>query len=105
MNRSLLLAAALLAVPSIASANTRCTTRDTNGSWVYYSIAGGASPYTITCSLKIASGTISGGQCVASDGTTLTASGSLTVAAAPKPTSHGKHTQPPLSSVNHTECS
>jgi len=104
MRHLLLLSAALLAVPSIASANTRCTTRDTNGSWVYYSIAGGASPYTITCSLKIASGTISGGQCVASDGTTLTASGSLTVTAV-KPASHGKHIQAPLSSVNHTVCS
>ena len=106
MKHLLMLTAALLAAPSIASANTRCTTRDTNGSWVYYSIAGGTTPYTITCSLKIASGTISGGQCVSSDGTTLTASGSLTVAAT-KPAVHGKKhpTQPPLSSVNHTICS
>jgi hypothetical protein len=105
MKHSLLLAAALLAVPSIASANSRCTTRDTNGSWVYYSVAAGTNPYTITCSLKIASGTISGGQCVSSGGQTLTASGSLTVTATKPSAAHGKHTQAPLSSVNHTICS
>jgi len=104
MKHSLILAAALLAVPSIASANSRCTTRDTNGTWAYYSVAAGTNPYTITCSLQIASGTISGGQCVSSGGQTLTASGSLTVAAS-TPTHHGsQHMQHPLSSVNHKVC-
>ena len=103
MRYSLLVAAALLAVPSIASANSRCTTRDTNGSWAYYSVAAGTNPYTITCSLKVASGTISGGQCVSSSGQTLTASGSITVATAA--TAHSnRHMQHPLSSVNHTVC-
>ena len=103
MKYSVLLAAALLAAPSIASANSRCTVRDANGAWTYYSVAGGTSPYTITCSLQIASGTISGGQCVSSSGQTLTASGSLTVAT---PSAHhsSQHIQHPLISVKHTAC-
>jgi len=105
MKHSLMLAAVLLAAPSIASANSRCTTRDTNGTWAYYSVAAGTNPYTITCSLQIASGTISGGQCVASGGQTLTASGSITVATT-KPPSHDSahHMQHPLSSVNRKVC-
>ena len=103
MKYSVLLAAALLVVPSIASANSRCTVRDANGTWTYYSVAGGTSPYTITCALQVASGTISGGQCVSSSGQTLTASGSLTVATPSAPHS-GQHIQHPLISVKHTAC-
>jgi hypothetical protein len=79
--------------------------RDTNGNWVYYSVAGGTSPYTVTCSLHIASGTISGGQCVSSTGQTLTASGSLTVAKPTATTAHAsQHSQHPLNSVSHSAC-
>jgi len=100
-----MLVAALLAMPSIASASSRCALRDTNGTWVYYSVAGGTSPYTITCSLQVASGTISGGQCVSSSGQTLTASGSLAVATSTPSHSSSQHMQHPLSSVKHTACS
>jgi hypothetical protein len=104
MKYSFLLAAALLAVPSIASANSRCTLHETNGTWTYYSVAGGSSPYTITCALNIASGTISGGQCVSSSGQTLTASGSLSIATTASPHHGSQHMQRPLSAVKHTAC-
>lgn len=73
-------AIALLALPAAASAKSGCNVRDSNTSWTYYSVAAGASPYTISCALTISNGTISAGQCASNDGTSLTPSGSLTVA-------------------------
>jgi len=105
MKYSLIVAAALLALPAAASeGHNRCALRDVNGDWVYYSVAGGASPYTVTCSLHIASGTITGGTCVQSGGASLTASGSLAIANTM--THHqNHHMQKPLKSVDHSACS
>jgi hypothetical protein len=98
---------ALLALPAAAS-SSHCSVHETNGSWVYYSVAGGASPYTIACSLQIASGTITSGQCVSSDGLSHTATGSLTATATPPaaPSLHNARvrTMRPLNSVNHSAC-
>ena len=106
MKYSLILAASLLAFPAAAS-SSHCSVKEMNGSWVYYSVAGGASPYTLACSLQIASGTITSGQCVASDGTSLAATGSLTAAVpTPPPAAHhgNAHTMRPLNSVDHGVC-
>jgi hypothetical protein len=111
MKYSLILAAAIFALPAAASgthdqdhSNTPCSFLGTNGNWVYYSVAGGASPYTITCSLQIASGSISSGSCVQSGGQSFTATGSLTIANAM--THHeSRHMQHPLKSVDHSACS
>ena len=105
MKYSLIIAAALLALPAAASeGHDRCALRDVNGDWVYYSVAGGADPYTITCSLHIASGTITSGTCVQSGGASLTASGSLAIANAM--THHqNHHMQKPLKSVDRGACS
>jgi hypothetical protein len=109
MKYSLILAAALLALPAAASDNHDndrdiCSMRAVNGNWVYYSVAGGASPYTITCSLHVASGTITNGMCVQSGGAALTASGSLAIANAM--THHDNHhMQKPLKSVDRQACS
>ena len=103
MKYSLILAAALFALPAAASGgHARCSPQDLNGSWVYYSFAP-SDNYTITCSLQVSSGTISGGSCVQSGGQTLTASGSISIANAM--THHqNRHMQQPLKSVDHTAC-
>jgi len=109
MKYSIILAAALFALPAAASDGNNndrnmCSMGAVNGSWVYYSVAGGTSPYTITCSLHVASGTITSGTCVQSGGASLTASGSLTIANAM--THHqNQHLQKPLKSVDHNACS
>jgi hypothetical protein len=109
MKYSLILAAALLALPAAASDNHDndrdiCSMRAANGNWVYYSVAGGTSPYTITCSLHVASGSITNGMCVQSGGASFTASGSLTIANAM--THHDNHhMQKPLKSVDRQACS
>ena len=106
MKYSLAIGLALLALPAAAS-SSHCSVRETNGSWVYYSVAGGANPYTVSCSLQIASGTITSGQCVSSDGSTLTATGSLTAAGTPgsPPTHHGSlRTMRPLKTVDASAC-
>ena len=104
MKYSLILAAALFALPAAASeGHQRCSPKDLNGSWVYYSFAPSDS-YTITCSLQVSSGTITGGSCVQSGGQTLTASGSISIATAM--TNHqSRHMQKPLKSVDHAACS
>jgi hypothetical protein len=71
---------ALLALPVVASAKSGCNVRDSNTGWTYYSVATGTSPYTISCALTVSNGTISSGQCASNDGTSLTATGTLTVA-------------------------
>src|ERR1700761_6356240 len=109
MKYSLILAAALFALPAAASDNHDndrdiCSMRAANGDWVYYSVAGGANPYTITCSLRVASGTITNGMCVQSGGASFAASGSLTIANAM--THHqNRHMQKPLKSVDRNACS
>jgi hypothetical protein len=75
-----IIALAALAIPVAMPAQARCNLRDSNANWVYYSVAGGANPYTLTCALTIQNGTISNGQCVSSSGQSLTASGTLTLA-------------------------
>jgi hypothetical protein len=103
MKSSLILAATLMALPAAASAH--CSVHELNGSWTYYSVAGGTSPYTIACALQIGSGTITSGQCVSSDGSSLTATGSFDVAPPSTPAVHkGKHGMRPLSSVKHGVC-
>ncbi|HEX4504123.1 MAG TPA: hypothetical protein VH722_00220 [Alphaproteobacteria bacterium] len=104
MKYSIILAAALLALPAAASeGHDRCSPRDLNGSWVYYSFAP-SDNYTITCSLQVSSGSVTGGSCVQSGGQTLTASGSISIATAM--THHqNHHMQKPLKSVDHTACS
>lgn len=107
MRYSLVLAATLLALPAAASNghdDNRCSLASTNGNWVYYSVAGGASPYTLTCSLHIASGTITSGMCVQSGGASFAATGSLTVASAMTHHSN-KHMEHPLKSVDRNACS
>ncbi len=107
MKYALILAATLLALPAAASDDhhgNRCSLASTSGNWVYYSVAGGANPYTLTCSLNIASGTITSGMCVQSGGQSFAATGSLTVANAM--THHGnKHMEHPLKSVDRNACS
>ena len=106
MKYSLILAASLLALPAAAS-SPHCYVHEMNGSWVYYSVAGGTSPYTMACSLQIASGTITSGQCVSSDGSSPTVTGSFTVATPTSPPAahHGNsHPMRPLNSVNHGVC-
>ena len=104
MKYSLILAASLLALPAAASeGHDRCSLKDTNGSWVYYSSAP-EDGYTITCSLQIASGTITSGMCVQSGGQSFTATGSLTIATAMTNAQH-RHMQKPLKSVDHSACS
>ena len=109
MKYSIILAAALFALPAAASGgndNDRdiCSMHAVNGDWVYYSVAGGTSPYTITCTLHVASGTVTSGMCVQSGGVSLTASGSLTIANAM--THHqSPHMQKPLKSVDRNACS
>src|ERR1700733_13296924 len=94
MKYSLILAAALLALPAAASeGHDRCSLRDVNGSWVYYSFAP-LDSYTITCSLQIASGTITSGACVQSGGQSFAATGSLAVATA-QTNSQNRHMQKP----------
>lgn len=104
MKYSIVLAAALFALPAAASeGHTRCSPHDLNGSWVYYSFAPSDS-YTITCSLQIASGTITSGSCVQSGGQSFSASGSLSIATAL--THHqNHHIQKPLKSVDKSACS
>jgi hypothetical protein len=104
MKYSLILVAALLALPAAASeGHDRCSPRDLNGSWVYYSFAPSDS-YTITCSLQVSSGTITKGSCVQSGGQSFAASGSLSIANAM--THHqNRHMQKPLKSVDHAACS
>jgi hypothetical protein len=103
MKYSLIAAMALLALPAAASEHHSCNLRDTSGNWVYYSVAGGASPYTLTCSLNIASGTITG-KCVSSSAQSFAATGSLTVANAM--THHNEHhMEHPLKSVDPSACS
>ena len=103
MKYPIAIAAALLALPAAASEGHHCGLHDTNGNWVYYSVASGSAPYTLACSLNIASGTISG-MCVQSGGQSFSASGSLTVANAM--TNHANHhLQHPLKSVDHSACS
>jgi hypothetical protein len=105
MKHSLILAAALFAVPAAASeGHDRCSLHDTNGSWVYYSVANGSAPSTTTCSLQISSGTITSGTCVQSGGQSLTATGSLSIATATT-NSKSRHLQKPLKSVDHGACS
>jgi hypothetical protein len=104
MKYSLLLAAALFALPAAASeGHDRCSLRDVNGSWVYYSFAP-QDNYTITCSLQIASGTITSGSCVQSGGQSFTATGSLSIATA---MTHSKNRkmQRPLKAVDQSACS
>jgi hypothetical protein len=104
MKYSLILAATLLALPAAASeGHDRCSPRDLNGSWVYYSFAP-SDNYTITCSLQVSSGTITSGSCVQSGGQSFAASGSLSIANAM--THHqNRHMQKPLKSVDHAACS
>lgn len=104
MKYSILLAAALFALPAAASeGHERCSSHDLDGSWVYYSFAPSDS-YTITCSLQVASGTITSGSCVQSGGQSFSASGSLAIATAM--THHqSRHMQKPLKSVDHAACS
>jgi hypothetical protein len=104
MKYSLILAAALFALPAAASeGHQRCSPRDLNGSWVYYSFAP-SDNYTITCSLQVASGTITSGSCVQAGGQSFSASGSLSIATAM--TNHqSRHMQKPLKSVDHGACS
>jgi hypothetical protein len=104
MKYLLIAAASLLALP--AAASSHCSVHEMNGSWVYYSVAGGTSPYTLACSLQIASGTITSGQCVASDGSSLTAAGSLTVATTSSSAIHhgNSRSMRPLKSVDHGAC-
>lgn len=104
MKYPLILAAALLALPAAASeGHQRCSPHDLNGSWVYYSYAP-LDDYTITCSLQVSSGTITSGSCVQSGGTTISATGSLSIATA---TTNSKHhrMQKPLKSVDQSACS
>jgi hypothetical protein len=104
MKYSLILAAALFALPAAASeGHDRCSPRDLNGSWVYYSFAPSDS-YTITCSLQVASGTITSGTCVQSGGQSFAASGSLSIATA-MTNQKSRHMQKPLKSVDHAACS
>ena len=104
MKYLLIAAASLLALP--APASSHCSVREMNGSWVYYSVAGGTSPYTLACSLQIASGTITSGQCVASDGSSPTATGSFTVATTSTSAAHrgSSRSMRPLNSVDHGAC-
>jgi hypothetical protein len=75
--------AALFAMPSAASeGRDRCSVRDLNGNWVYYSFSP-SDRYAITCSLRISNGTINNGSCVQSSGPSFTSSGSLSFASAP----------------------
>jgi hypothetical protein len=94
--------AALVAFPAAASEGHHCGLHDANGSWVYYSVAGSPSAYTLACSFNIASGTISG-MCESSGGQSFSASGSLTVANAMD--RHGDHhIQHPLNLVDRSAC-
>jgi len=104
MKYSLILAAALFALPAAASeGHQRCSPQDLNGSWVYYSFAP-SDDYTITCSLQVSSGTITSGSCVQSGGQSFSASGSISIATAM--TNHqSRHMQKPLKSVDHSACS
>jgi len=102
MKYPIIVAVALLALPAAASDGHHCGLHDMNSNWVYYSVAGGANPYTLTCSLNVASGTISG-MCVSSSAQSFTATGSLTVANAM--THHNDHhMQHPLKSVDPSAC-
>jgi len=104
MKYSLLLATALFALPAAASeGHDRCSLRDTNGSWVYYSFAP-QDNYTITCSLQIASGTITSGSCVQSGGQSFSASGSISIATV-MTHSQNRHMQKPLKKVDRGACS
>jgi hypothetical protein len=77
-----ILAATIFALPATAAeGHSDCSLRDLDGSWLYYSFAP-SDNYTMTCSLRISSGTINTGSCVQSDGRNIVASGSLSIAAA-----------------------
>ena len=104
MKYSLILVAALFALPAAASeGHQRCSPNDLNGSWVYYSFAP-SDGYTITCSLQVSSGTITSGSCVQSGGQSFSATGSLSIASA-QTHAQNKRMQKPLKSVDHGACS
>lgn len=110
-----IVALAVIAMPMAFPAHARCNLRDSNAKWTYYSVAGGTSPYTISCALTIQNGTISNGQCVSSSGQALTATGTLALATASDDPGHhhggddvGHHrpnmSDRPLKSVDHAVC-
>jgi hypothetical protein len=101
------IALAALAIPFSMSAQARCNLRDSSANWTYYSVATGTNPYTLTCSLSIANGTINTGQCVSSSGQSFAATGALTLASGSDDHHHhgkDRDKQRPLDSVDHSVC-
>jgi hypothetical protein len=100
MRYLLILAAALFALPAAAlEGRDHCSLRDLDGSWLYYSFAP-SDNYTMTCSLKISSGTINSGSCVQSGVQNLASSGSLSIAASTR-----AHMQKSPKSADQSACS
>jgi hypothetical protein len=100
MKYLLILAATLFTLPAVAlEGRDRCSLRDLDGSWIYYSLAP-SDNYAMTCSLQISSGTISSGSCVQSG---MRNAGSISIAASTHP--QDRHMPKPLKPADQSACS